>query len=136
MTEAVDGVPAKFYKYRSMNGDEAKWAERTVLHNEIFYSLASSFNDPFDLRPAFSLESTPDRQREDFLRLSRKFEPQLTEGERSAEADRVMATSMSAEGMDSTVSVIQFIHSHVISTTVGVFCVSTKPDDIQIGRAH
>lgn len=130
MTESVDGVPAKFYKYRSINGDEGKWAERTVLHNEIYFSPASSFNDPFDLRPAFSLQSTPDRQREDFLRMSRKFEPHLTEDERVAEADRVMATSMSAVDIGGTTAVIQFIHSQFMSTNVGVFCVSTKPDDI------
>lgn len=130
MTNSVDGVPAKFYKYRSMNGDAAKWAERTVLHNEIFFSPASNFNDPFDLRPAFSLQSTPDRQREDFLKLSRKFEPHLTEDERAAEADRVMATSMSVEDIGSTTAVIQFIHSQVMSTDVGIYCISTKPDDI------
>ena len=94
MTEFVDGVSAKFYKYRSMNGDAAK---RTLLHNEIYFSPASDFNDPFDLRPTFSLQSTPDLQRKDYLRMSRKFEPHLTEDERAVEADRVMATSMSIE---------------------------------------
>ncbi len=130
MTGVVDGVPAKFYKYRSMTGDAVKWVERTILFNEIYFAPASTFNDPFDLRPVFSLQATPDRQREDFLRLSRKFVPDITEEQRAIEADRVMATSMSKGDVGSTTAIIQLVHSHIITTTVGVYCVSTKRDDI------
>nr|WP_315250589.1 DUF2971 domain-containing protein [uncultured Duganella sp.] len=122
--------PAKFYKYRSMNVDTANWVERTVLCDEIYFAAASSFNDPFDLRPSFSLEAPPERQREDFLRMSRKFEPELTEEQRQAEADKVMATSMSIGDISNTVAAIQTIHNHHITTKVGVLCVSTKCDDI------
>lgn len=130
MAESIDGVPKKFYKYRSLNGDSAQWAERTILHNEIYFPAASSFNDPFDLRPLFSLDATSEKQREDYLRLSKKFEPHLTEEQRAVEADRVMATSMSVDNVHSTTSTIQFVHSQFLTSKVGVLCFSTKPDDV------
>jgi hypothetical protein len=130
MTKSIDGVPEKFYKYRSMNGDATKWVAQTVLQNEVYFPAASSFNDPFDLRPVFSLQASPERHREDYLRLSRKFEPHLTEVQRAAEVDRVMATSMCENEIGNTTAHIEAIHSHLISTNIGVFCVSTKWDDI------
>ena len=122
--------PAKFYKYRPMSGDSAKWVKRTILNDEIYFASASSFKDPFDLRPSFSLGATPHRQREEFVRMSRKFEPELTEEERQVEADRVMATSMSIDDISHTTAAIQTLHNHHITTKVGVLCVSTKRDDI------
>jgi hypothetical protein len=126
----MNDFSTKFYKYRSMNGDAAARVERTVLQDEIYFAAATSFNDPFDLRPAFSLQATPDVQREDYLRMSTNFDPGMSEGDRAAEADKVMATSMSADDIGFTTAAIQTIHNHHMSTAIGVLCVSTKPDDI------
>lgn len=130
MIERKEDVPAKFYKYRSMSGESAKWIESTVLHNEIYFPPASSFNDPFDLRPVFSLNASPQQQREDFIRLSKKYKPHLTEAQHQAEADRVMASSLNTESIESTRAGIQVTASHVLTTELGVLCVSTRGDDI------
>ena len=130
MKEVAAEVPPKFYKYRSMKGEAEKWVERTVLHDEVFFASASTFNDVFDLKPVFSLEASPERQREDFLKMSRKYSPELTEEQHLTEADRVMATSMSPGEIEYTTNIIQALHSQAITTKVGVFCVSTKRDDI------
>lgn len=84
-------APAKFYKYRSMSGEAFRRTESIVLNSEIYFSAAAGFNDPFDLRPSFSFIATPDEQRQDYIRMSRKFQPHLSESEHQAEADRVMA---------------------------------------------
>ncbi|ODV43420.1 hypothetical protein AWV79_17340 [Cupriavidus sp. UYMMa02A] len=123
-------VPAKFYKYRPMNGNAVARVERIVLHNEIYFAPAATFNDPFDLRPVFSLEASLVRQREDYLRMSRKFQPHLTEEQHQADADRVMATSMNSTNIESTCAGLQAIHNHLITTGAGVFSASTKRDDL------
>lgn len=130
MTNLINDEPLKFYKYRWVSGESAKWVEKIVLHHEAFFAPASSFNDPFDLRPVFSLQASPTRQREDYLRLSRKFEPHLTEAQRQSEVEKVMATAMSANNLADTTIAIQAIHNHYITASVGVFCVSTRRDDI------
>lgn len=130
MRQAADEVPEKFYKYRPMNTLElVQRVEKIVLHNEIFFAPPSSFNDPFDLKPVFSLDAPPERQREDYLRLSRQFQPHLSDVQHNAEADNVMAKSLNAENIADTTAVIQSMHAHAL-TGVGVFCVSTKRDDI------
>lgn len=130
MHQAGDKIPAKFYKYRPMNTSElVQRVEMIVLDNEIFFAPPSSFNDPFDLKPAFSLEAPPERQHEDFLRLSRKYLPHLSDAQHNAKADSVLAKSLNTENIAGTVAIIQALHAQVL-TGVGVFCVSTKHDDI------
>lgn len=126
----TDEVPVKFYKYRSVNGASMSRAKEIILEDKIFFASPASFNDPFDLRPVYSLEAAVERQKEDFLRLSRKFEPRLTETQREAEATRVMTSSLSKDNLATTTAAIQVISNFQVRASVGVFCVSAKPDDI------
>lgn len=122
--------PEKFYKYRSMDDRSAIWVERTICNQEIYFAPATTFNDPFDLRPLFSLDAPKKVQRSDYERLSKKFEPHLSRKERRAEVGRVMSGPMRKENVGKVVDEIQQIFTNIITTTVGVLCVSTKRDDI------
>lgn len=122
--------PAKFYKYRSMDERSAMWVERTIRHGEIYFPAAATFNDPFDLRPVFSLQAPRKVQKEDYIRLSKKYEPLLNRRERREEARRVMSGMMRKENLAKTAEDIQKAHTEVITQKVGVLCVSTKRDDI------
>lgn len=62
-----DATPAKFYKYRSMaDPGVIRWVERIVLHNEVYFAAAKTFNDPFDLRPVFSLAALKAQRLKDY----------------------------------------------------------------------
>lgn len=127
--EGGPAAPSSFYKYRSMSGDGAARTEQIVLQSEIYFASPSSFNDPFDLRPSFSLAAAPERQREDYLRLLGKFEPHLSEDQRQAAAQLVMQTSLSPEGIQATTDGIQAVHNMAMNE-VGVYCVSASRSDI------
>lgn len=129
-TENSDEMPSTFYKYRSVDGESMNRVKEIILDDRIFFAPASSFNDPFDLRPVFSLAASPERQKEDFLRLSRKLDPLLTEPQRETEAMRVMTSLMNDENLATATTAIQVIHNSYVRASVGVFCVSTKRDDI------
>ena len=107
-----------------------KWVEKTILHNEIYLAPASSFNDPFDLRAVFSFDALPERQRADFLRSSRNFAPHLSEAEHEAEADRVMREALSPENISVTTGAFQLLHNRLMTSAVGIYCVSTTCDDV------
>ncbi len=126
----MDLIPEKFYKYRSLDGEALKRVEQTVLHDEIFLGTAESFNDPFDLRAVFDFDADPAIQRADFIRRSHDFEPHLSERERNAVADRVMANALDPTNIAMTTMMFQFMHNRMIRSSVGVYCVSTVPDDI------
>ncbi len=126
-----DEVPAKFYKYRSMAAPGViKWVERIVLHNELYFAAAKTFNDPFDLRPAFSLAAPKAQQVKEFERLSKKFEPDLNREQRRAQAKDAVKQSLSRKNIRKTEEVIQAEHARTITEDVGVYCVSAKRNDI------
>jgi uncharacterized protein YbcV (DUF1398 family) len=126
----TDLIPEKFYKYRSLDGKALEWVERTVLHNEIYLGTAESFTDPFDLRAVFDFEADPAIQRADFIRKSHDFQPHLSERERSAAAERVIANALDPANIAATTKLFQFMHNRMMRSVVGVYCVSTVPDNI------
>lgn len=122
--------PARFHKYRSMQPDSLKWVRRTVLEHEIYFARAMEFNDPFDLRPAVTLEAPPALHRERYLASSRLHEPDLPEAQRQAQADVAMAASMRPEAIAETTRLIQARLGQAVTSDCGVYCVSTHGDDI------
>lgn len=126
-----DEVPAKFYKYRSMADPcVIRRVERIVLHNEVYFAAANTFNDPFDLRPVFSLTAPKAQQVKDFERLSKKYEPGLNREQRRAQAKGVAKNSLGQKNIKTTEEAMQAELARVIAEGVGVYCVSTKRDDI------
>ncbi|MCE1238630.1 MAG: DUF2971 domain-containing protein [Azonexaceae bacterium] len=127
---SVDECPERFYKYRSMTDPlSVERVKRMIVECELYFAASSLFNDPFDLRPAFCLDASPEQRWAEFFRLSQKYQPHLTEEQHRAEADAVLATSLSPENIIQTTQAIQALHSQALQE-VGGFCVSTKPDDI------
>lgn len=41
-------LPAKLYKYRSLDGDSFRYTQSIIRRNEIFFSKLRRFNDPFE----------------------------------------------------------------------------------------
>lgn len=126
-----DKAPAKFYKYRSMATSKViGWVESIVLHNELHFAAAKTFNDPFDLRPVFSLIAPKVRQVKEFNRLSKKFEPDLNREQRRAQAKDVVKNSLNRKSIKMMEEVMQKEFARVIAEDIGVYCVSAKRDDI------
>jgi hypothetical protein len=123
-------IPDKFYKYRTLSAGNMERVERTVLHSEVYFAPASTFNDPFDLRAVFDFEATPDQQRADFLRLSRQFAPHLSEAQHQTAANEVMANALSPQQISFTTNAFQALYNRMMAIAVGVYCVSTKCDDV------
>ena len=69
-------------------------------------------------------------QREDFIRLSRKFSPNLSDEQHQAEADKVMATALVPGNIAFATNAMQFMLREVITKSVSAFCVSEKFDDL------
>lgn len=122
-------VPKKFYRYRSMKPEAQLSVERTLFHNELRLAPASGFNDPFDMRGVFTQGAAPEVQREECLRLSRKFKPGLTEAQRKIEADEMMM-SLSPDCIEAKTQLMQMMCNQLFTTTVGVLCLSETSEEI------
>lgn len=128
---SVDPVcPDKFYKYKSLTTDlDMERIYKTVTKGEIYFSPARLLNDPFELRPVFSLDASPETHRADYIRMARKFQPWFSDMEHEVEADRAMV-SMGAENIKTTTAAIQVLHATFLTQRIGVLCVTTKPDNL------
>ena len=49
-------LPQKVYRYQSFS----KWTLQTLVHDKLYFSDPSSFNDPFDCKP--TVRSDSDRE--------------------------------------------------------------------------
>lgn len=128
--ETIVECPAKFYKYKPMDEISSDRVKRIICNNEIFFAPATTFNDPFDLRPVFSLNATERTKRKDYERLVKKFEPSLSRRERRAESRKVIAGPLRKENMVDLTETMQKQFADFLTTQIGILSVSTKNDDI------
>jgi len=56
--ETTDNSPKLLYRFRSLNEGDEIFTERIIMRNELYFCSASKFNDPFDCRPVYDLDST------------------------------------------------------------------------------
>lgn len=122
--------PKKFYKYRSMRGDAMGWVEQIVLQNELYFAPALDFNDPFDLRPTLSFEASHEARVNDFMRLVRERRPELSPTQMSEMAQELVSVAFSPANINETTSTMHAQITNMLTEQVGVFCVSSKRDDI------
>lgn len=123
--------PKKFFKYRHATGDAAKYLERTVLHNEIYYAPATSFNDPFDCTAVFAEETGTDEElMADYIHLARKYGPEMTDEELRIDAEQMIADPSRNPRNQTVRNTIQDEYGRTIRASTGIYCVSENSDDI------
>lgn len=123
--------PKRFFKYRHAVGDAAMYLERTVLHNEIYFAPASSFNDPFDCTVCFAEDiGTDEDLMENYIYLARKHGPAMTDAELRADAEQMIADPTRNPRNQTVRNTIQDEHARIVRATTGIYCVSEIPDDI------
>lgn len=78
------------YKYRSMSDDVRTYTGRIITDQELYFSHARSFNDPFDCLPAISLKATKDEFEEYLIGLFKRQSPRSTRAERMASVKAII----------------------------------------------
>ncbi|MES2180319.1 MAG: DUF2971 domain-containing protein [Gemmatimonadota bacterium] len=119
----ADNEPRHLYKYASLAGERLKYAERTILHHELFFAARTAFNDPFDCRPRLSLDGTREQIRAYATKTVAK-EPGLTANQRKEIVERVVSDRQIREA-----NVAQNIDRR-FDVDIGLCCMSACPDDI------
>lgn len=122
--------PAKFYKFRQINGQSAKYLERTICHDEIYFAAPLTFNDPFDCLATFSYEGTDDDLMSDYMRIARKHGPPMSEAELRLDAEQMLVDRMRNPRHETASNSIQDEYARIVRSTTGLFCVSEVRDDI------
>lgn len=122
--------PAKFYKYRQLIGDSAKYLERTICHNEIYFAAPETFNDPFDCHPDFSHEATDEELMNNYMYLAKKYGPPMSEVELLQDAQQMLADTARNPRYATASNAIQDEHARQVRSSIGILCVSAVRNDI------
>lgn len=116
----------KLYRYRSM---ASKSLSRTFTHNELYFASPLQFNDPFDCWPPFSTtEYTDDDLREHF----RKAYSTLKLDAKAENIEKKVASIKKNNSFKSRIALPFFNTCREINSSLGILCLSRKPDDILI----
>lgn len=122
--------PAKFYKYRQLIGDSAKYLERTICHNEIYFAAPETFNDPFDCHPDFSHEGTNEELIVRYMDIARRHLQPMSEAELLLDAQEMLADPMRNPRFQPASNAIQDEHARHLRSSIGILCLSAVRDDI------
>jgi hypothetical protein len=115
------------YKFRPMPNDESKeYTGRSITHQELYFSNASAFNDPFDCLPVISLDAT---KKEFETYLAGFFERQYPGISRRDKIASVKAISKDPERNHKSKAVIDMLSNGLKQAMdlAGVLCLSENP---------
>lgn len=85
-----DYVPPRLYRYRSLDSAGLLHVERTILHNEIYFTSPANVNDPFDCVVDLDFEAPDSDWLKFLISLSRRIQPHLSDGNHERWADDVI----------------------------------------------
>lgn len=85
-----DETLQSLYRFRPLNDDALKWAERTFTEGELYFSSPDQLNDPSELRPAFTCSGSAEEILALVERLCTKYFPHLGGESRKAQIRRMI----------------------------------------------
>lgn len=92
------------YKFRPLTEPLREFALRILSDNELYFSSPESFNDPFDCRPAYAPDGSPDEIKAFLNKLFSRNMPHETNEKIKQEAERCYAEFFSNGKIDTTAS--------------------------------
>ena len=109
-----------------------KRLERIFTHNELYFSLPTDFNDPFDCKMDFTFEGSDDNDYRKFFEGKLKHDsPNLSEGEIKQKVDDLLKEGFHKTDewrMHHRRTYLELFEKE--AALLGMLCLSEKPDDI------
>lgn len=99
----------------------------TGLH---YFASPSSFNDPFDCRPNFTIDGPPDGVRKYLLGMWARQAPHLSDNQRQAEVSSILADPSRDPRIPENNKIFAATYDTLVTARVGVLCFSEVYDDI------
>jgi hypothetical protein len=113
------------YKYRTIDSAKPERAERIFTHNEVYFSSAKDFNDPFDCKFQLSHDASPQQIKKYMKSLVREKNPNFNRAQRQAWIKRL---SRKAHDPDVWQEITKGVDK--IISQLGIYSLTRAPDDI------
>lgn len=118
------------YRYRSLTGEAASFVERTVCNNELYFAKPSSFNDPFDCRPSFSMEASKADLRRYFEGVYSRQAPAMSRAVRRAESKQISTDPTRNPAKPQNLLAFKTTYHSNVTEAIGLLCLSEVADDL------
>ena len=122
--------PATLCRYRSVSELARSRTQRVVETGLHYFASPSSFNDPFDCRPNFTLNGTEDAVRNHLRGMWERQAPHLHQAVRIAEVEAILSDPSRDPRIPENNSMFAAAYDSMVTAKVGVLCLSEVYDDI------
>lgn len=126
----MQSLPATLCRYRSVGEGERARTQRIVETGLHYFASPSSFNDPFDCRPNFTLDGSEDEVRQYLRGMWSRQAPHLPEAERHAEVDAILSDPTRDPRIAENNRLFAATYESMVTSQVGILCLSEVHDDI------
>lgn len=123
-------LPPTLCRYRSISELARQRTQRVVETGTHYFASPSSFNDPFDCRPNFTLEGTDVDVRNYLRDVWARQAPHLPEAERHAEVEAILSDPSRDPRIAENNRLFAAAYDSMFTAQVGVLCLSEVYDDI------
>ncbi len=123
-------LPPTLCRYRSVSGPAQPRTQRIIETGLHYFASASSFNDPFDCRPNFTLDSPKDAVRNYLLATWARQAPDLSDAQRQAEVNAILEDPARDPRIPDNNRLFAATYDSLVAARVGVLCLSEVYDSI------
>jgi hypothetical protein len=113
------------YRYRSLNN-----VEGIICRNELYFAQPSSFNDPFDCRPNFSMNGSKAHRQKFYEGVYSRQAPSMGRATRRAEAKSIARDPLRNPNNPDNLRDFTSAYHAKVTEAMGLLCLSEVPDDL------
>lgn len=123
-------LPPYLYRYRSVDRPAQARTQRIIEAGMHYFASPSSFNDPFDCRPNFTLDGDEHLVRNYLLGMWARQAPHMTDTEREQEVDAILRDPARDPRIPENNRIFAAAYDSLVTAQIGVLCLSEVRDSI------
>lgn len=123
-------LPLLLCRYRSVAGSAQARTQRIIETGSHYFAPPTSFNDPFDCRPNFTLDADEEALRNYLNGMWARQAPHLNEQQRQSEVDAILRDPSRDPRIPENNTLFAATYNSLVTAQVGVLCLSEVNDSI------
>lgn len=118
------------YRYRSLASGAAAFVGRIVCENELYFANPSSFNDPFDCRPSFSMDAPKAQLRRYYQGIYSRQAPLMSRAVRRDVSKKISRNPARNPANPQNLLAFKETYHANVTATIGLLCLSEIATDL------
>ncbi|MEN3113093.1 DUF2971 domain-containing protein [Uliginosibacterium paludis] len=126
----MHSIPKQLYRYRSIEGEAQARTQRLIETGIQYFAAPTSFNDPFDSRPDFTLSGTEDEVRAYLNEMWSRQAPHISSEDRKREIEAILRDPNRDPRLPENSMQTAAVYEAMVTAKIGVMCLSAVRDSV------